>query len=189
MSAYVVDRDHIDFMVQAALAGATDSQGWSAPHGDFSWFHDGRRIRVEIGAEIFEGGTLEIVSPDVLGQRLVDECVRSVHARYPDTEPDAGDLPGPCDAYYMGPYIFEPIDTGKQLYSIARGLTLAVQPVANTATVAHQISHYEYQSCEHPEWRESEAFAFCAALKDRLLGTLPGAGDAVWGYRRPERVS
>jgi hypothetical protein len=42
------------------------------------------------------------------------------------------------------------------------------------------ISCYEYQSCEHPGWRKSEAHAFCEALRDMAIGCLPGYDDAPW---------
>lgn len=188
MSAYVVDKDHIDFMVQAAIAGATDSRGWESPHGGFSWFHDGTRYSVKPHLDEPERVSKYSVEvpPGTLGQMLVDECVRSVSARYPGDDIDAGELPGPVRerAYYLQPYVFEPIDTGRQVYSIGAGLQLAVQPVANTATVAAQLGHYEYQACESDDWRDTEARAFVDAMRERLLGTLPGAEQASWGFSR-----
>ena len=47
--------------------------------------------------------------------------------------------------------------------------------------VLKAIDCYEYQSCEHPQWKHSEAHAFCAALRRRLIGTLPGYDEAPWG--------
>jgi hypothetical protein len=191
MSAYVVDKDHIDFMVQAAIAGATDSR--ETPHGGFSWFHDHTRwsVKAHLDAPERQSKYSVEVPPSTLGQMLVDECVRSVSARYPDDDVDAGELPGPVreHAYYLQPYVFEPIDTGRQVYSIGAGLQLAVQAVANTATVAAQLGHYEYQACEHAEWRDSEACAFVQAMRERLLAKLPGAEQASWGFSRPEAVA
>ena len=51
------------------------------------------------------------------------------------------------------------------------------------------IRYYHYQSCEHPEWQESEASRFCDALLDLVSGKLRfgdsgnpvGYDDAVWG--------
>lgn len=39
---------------------------------------------------------------------------------------------------------------------------------------------YEYQSCEHPGWRFSEAHEFCVALRGAAIGHLPGYEDAAW---------
>ncbi len=185
MSAYVVSKAHIDFLIQAAIAGATDSVGWKRnSEPGFSWHHDDRLHRLEVTAEVGDErpaaipgfNSIELVGPSVIGQRLVDECVASVHARYPDTEPDEGDLPGPNDAYYMGPYIWEPYRRGS-----TRGSWLVAPPPASTAVIAKQIAHYEYQSCEHARWDASEAHAFCRSLAEGLLCSLPGWNEAPWG--------
>jgi len=42
------------------------------------------------------------------------------------------------------------------------------------------ISCYEYQSCEHPEWRTSEARAICEALRKLAIRNLPGYDEAPW---------
>ncbi len=112
----------------------------------------------------------------------MDECVASVHGRYPDTDPDEGDLPGPRDAYYMGPYVFEPVTRPGVMSIGARGLTIAIEPLVSAAELAKGIANYEYQSCEHPEWEGSEAHAFCRALKEEILASLPGYEDAPWGW-------
>jgi hypothetical protein len=193
----MVDKDHIDFMVQAAIAGATDSRGWQSAHErTFSYYSHERSTRVYVDAfadETAESGEgyfrTETIPPSVLGQRLVDANLDSIHARYPDTIEDAEGTPGPLERYWEMPYVFEPIDTGKQVYSIGAGLQLAVQAVANTATVAAELGHYEYQACEHDGWRESDAFAFLEAMRVRLLGRLPGAESASWGFQREEHKS
>lgn len=181
MSAWVVSKSHIDLMVQAAIAGPTDGS-WTRPGEAFSWYHDHKRHEIAPYAEIGEeSGHRELVPPSVLGQRLVSECVASVHGRYPDTDPDVGDLPGPIDAYYMGPYVFEPVVKSAAIMLTA-GFPSAVEKPATIAVIAKQISCYEYQSCEHDEWRESEAYAFCEAMNAALLHSLPGYEAAPWGF-------
>lgn len=73
MSAYVVDRDHIAYLIEAALSGR-----------DGMWF---------------ECDYVNENRAAKLGQMLWDENVRSVRARYPDCEDE---LPGPigCDYQY-----------------------------------------------------------------------------------------
>jgi len=190
MSAYVVSKLHIDFLVQAAIAGPSDGVGWNRDsETSFSWHHDDRLHRLDLTAQVGDErppairgfNAIELVPPSVIGQRLVDECVASVHARYPDTNPDEGDLPGPSDAYYMGPYVWEPYIRGE-----ARGLCRVIPPPASTAVIAKQIAHYEYQSCEHEDWDASEAHAFCRALADGLLCSLPGWEAAPWGIDERE---
>lgn len=189
MSAYVVSRAHIDFLVQAALAGPSDGVGWSAePDSHFSWYHDARSYRLHPGADVGDeqpaaipgSYAIELVGPSALGQRLLDECVASVHARYPDTSPDAGNLPGPSDAYYMGPYVWEPY-LHSETRLIAPGMPRVIPPPAITVVIAKQIANFEYQACEHDAWESSEAHSFCRALADRLLRALPGWEQAPWG--------
>jgi hypothetical protein len=195
VSAYVVSKAHIDFLVQAALAGPSDGVGWDRdPGAAFSWYHEDQLHRLdllaEVGDELYpaipERHPIELVPPSLLGQRLLDECVASVHGRYPDTNPDEGDLPGPRDAYYMGPYVWQPyLQSDTRL--IARGMPHVIPAPASTVVIAKQIANYEYQSCEHDGWQESEAHAFCRALADALLRSLPGWEEAPWGI--DERVA
>jgi len=51
----------------------------------------------------------------------------------------------------------------------------------NPVVILKAIDCYEYQTCEHPEWEQSEAHAFCQALRKRMISMLPGYEDAPWG--------
>jgi hypothetical protein len=188
VSAYVVSKAHIDFLVQAALAGPSDGVGWNRePEPKFSWYYEDQLHRLDLLAEVGDErpaapgfNPIELVPPSVLGQRLLDECVASVHGRYRDTNPDEGDLPGPRDAYYMGPYVWDPY-LQSETRLIARGMPRVISPPASTVVIAKQIANYEYQSCEHDGWGLSEAHAFCRALAEGLLRSLPGWDAAPWG--------
>ena len=48
--------------------------------------------------------------------------------------------------------------------------------------VLKSIKCYEYQSCEHPGWKESASLAFCESLRMKAIQALPGYEDADWGY-------
>ena len=48
------------------------------------------------------------------------------------------------------------------------------------AELLNAIRGYQYQSCEHPRWDRSQAKAFCDALQQRLIATLPGYTDGPW---------
>lgn len=48
------------------------------------------------------------------------------------------------------------------------------------------INVYEYQSCESPDWDDSEALAFCRALKERLILQLPGYNELPWSWDAAE---
>lgn len=52
---------------------------------------------------------------------------------------------------------------------------------ARIAQVCKAIACYEYQSCEHPGWRTSEARAYCHALRVAWCKKLPGYEEAEWG--------
>lgn len=50
----------------------------------------------------------------------------------------------------------------------------------STAELLSALRGFEYQSCEHPDWEASQARAFCDALQQRLIYTLPGFHDGPW---------
>lgn len=56
---------------------------------------------------------------------------------------------------------------------------LIIDPVK----VLKAIDCYEYQSCEHPDWKTSEAKAFCRALRGRAISSLPGYENSDWEVR------
>jgi hypothetical protein len=89
---------------------------------------------------------------------LVDECVKSVSYRYPSDDPTKDELPGPCDAYYLKPYCFE---------------DPKYRPTA--AELYQAVRCYGYQSCEHPEWKESDAHKLCEHLQRVIHRKVPAA--------------
>jgi len=195
MSAWIVDRTHIDLLVKAAIHyGQADNtpEGMtmiysSAPSQEImGWWQtdaDGRyagwRHLVLANPENRD----DWYTPSQLGQILVSENVASVSYRYSepgrtgyygaeqaaelgaDLDPDAGELPGPIDAYYMAPYVYT--DPG---YVLSPG------------EVFHAIDCLDYQSSEHDGWRTSEAFAFLAALRDRACCFVDGYKASPWGW-------
>lgn len=148
MSAYVVTREHIDYLLHAALGGPPWKRG-------LYWWH-GQSHRLE-------GGDDEQAVR--VGQMLWDENVRSVSHRYPNADEDFGGLPGPVDERYVydkhrDPWCMDGTDWVQVLKSIAC---------------------YEYQSCEHDGWKDSEAYAFCQSLRGKAITMLAGFEDAAWG--------
>lgn len=157
MSAYVVDREHIAYLIDAAQEIARD---YGSP---FRW-----RVMTSDGM-----GVLHLPYGDddrcaQVAQELWAENVKSVSYRYPNDAP--GDLPGPIDAYpyeygahserYWGPW--------------------------SVAQVFKSIHCYEYQTCEHPEWEASSAIAFVRALADAWSSRVPGYDAAEWGAPEPK---
>lgn len=79
-----------------------------------------------------------------VGAMLLAENARSVNHRYDTDE-------------WEEPYVYH-----------------AVPGEPDPVVVLKAIRCLEYQSCEHPEWPESEAFAFCDALRHKAIAHLPG---------------
>ncbi|NUR03765.1 MAG: hypothetical protein HOY79_46825 [Streptomyces sp.] len=44
------------------------------------------------------------------------------------------------------------------------------------------IDCYEYQSCEHDRWKESQAKRLCDQLRKLAVSKLPGYEEAPWGF-------
>ena len=154
MSAFVVSKKHIDHMASVALEGPANScrRDWSRP-----------RLRSSVGI-----GTIDCshISPDELGQILVDENLRSIHARYPDTVTNPEGTPGPCARYWETAYKYQAPNPLKRL---------------NAVTALKAINCYQYQACESDDWETTRAYAFCQDLKESLIRALPGYDDAPWG--------
>jgi hypothetical protein len=154
MSAYVVDREHIDALVCLAVRGPggrpiNPCRAWHGvrwlPDSDSDWRD---ALHAEHG------------NADMIGRMLWAENVRSIHYRYPDTV-DRGNLPGPSD--------FTEAEVFTYVWPFSAPRLTAVQGLG-------AIDCYEYQSCEHPGWASSEAGRFCDALRRKLIGALPGYG-------------
>ena len=157
MSAFVVDKAHIDYMVSAGLLlvhpGDTLTWLWSEEgppntdelyergepwgRGYYEWVRRSQR-------------RLDVSTAGRVGAMLLAENRRSVNFRYDEDD-------------WEEPYTFEPV--------------ASVDPVV----VLKALSCYEYQACEHPEWEASEAHAFCEALRQRAIASLPGYAEAPWG--------
>lgn len=159
MSAYIVSFDHIDMLVAAASQRSPVS-------GTVGYWHDPEQKRYP-GPETRDDRT-------ALGRLLLEENEKSIMYRYPDTvsggTPIYDRMPGPAD--YGGVDAYE--------------YPATVLDVLDPVTILKIIHCYEYQSCEHPEWKTSKAKSFCDALAKRQISRLPGYDSAPWGYHYPE---
>ncbi len=113
----------------------------------------------------WDGERVEWHNADRVGAALLRENIASVSFRY---APHDGGLPGPVPNPVPEDYGYQPF--------------LRVE----TAQVLKAIDCYEYQSCEHPGWKDSEARRFCDVLRRRYSATMPGYDDALWEVSRPE---
>jgi len=100
---------------------------------------------------------------DDFGAMLLAENIASVQYLYNDPTPEAS-------AYRYRPF---------------PNPAYGVLPTANIAQVLKAIRCYEYQSCEHPDWDQSQAKSICTALRDAYINRLPGYDDAQWEVCRP----
>lgn len=172
MSAFVVDKAHIDAMIQAGIE-------FRLYGSDLSWYHEDQRHE------------LTLANADAVGAMLWGENARSVGYRYSydgrvgyygpegaaELEADHGeDLPGRYVDVEVAPGVTIDMPEWAEPYAYKR-YGNALKPVV----VLKAIDCYEYQSCEHDEWAESEAHAFCHALRKRMIHSLPGYEDAPWG--------
>ncbi len=148
MSAFVVDKAHINALVNAGLGG----------RDPLTWYHNEKYHKLHYN------------NADEVGQMLLNECIRSVGARYQDSE--VTDLPGRVDAEYLIPFKHK----------------LSYNPLP-AVTVFSLINCYKYQSCETDDWEQTEAYAFCQQLEGRLIRNLPGYDDAPWEWTQwPEET-
>lgn len=146
MSAFVVNKTHINAMLHAGLA---------VSYRPLTWYYGGTHHE------------LNDLTINAVGQMLLDECVKSVCYRYDDSE--MTNLPGRIDAEWLLPFEYH--------FTYKRPTPVEALKL---------IDCYAYQSCEHPEWKESEAKSFCDALRSNTIGGLPGYEDAPWGWDDPE---
>lgn len=159
MSAYVVDRNHIGFLVGAAVCTKIS-----------------RCQNAGIGFRLANGEWKTLQAHETeelvrLGQMLWEENIRSVLKRYPQDTRDT--MPGPDS----DDFTFREAD-------IWNPFAEKFDPVQ----VLKSVSCLEYQSCEHDAWEHSEAHNFCKALESAAIGALSGYETAEWGApARPAR--
>lgn len=159
MSAFIVSRNEIAYLVKAASGGIPKLGGFN-----FYWASSPNMA----GAR-----TKPSIDPKLCGQMLWNENIKSVSARFPNEGVDT--LPGPIGEDYR----FMAIDCDR--YGFEDFLKLG--------QVAKSLDCYEYQSCEHDGWKDSQAHAFCEALRNLLLTRLPGFEEAEWGAPEPARLA
>jgi hypothetical protein len=128
MSAFVVSNKHISALVKAAHCSYPGN-------GPYYYWHNESHFFL---------GNLEDI-----GQKLVDENLRSVNYRYDEQE---------CPE----PFILTPT------------------PDYPLAALLKACDCYEYQACETPDWRDTEAWAILDAIRSNIISRLPGYEEAEW---------
>jgi hypothetical protein len=181
VSAFIVSKSHIDALVSVIAYGPKDSQrhdwrgiSWSRPCEPYAPSPEYPQYVTDTKwMSLATGGLAELrkndqeITGDELGFILWAENVASVHYRYPGEDIDT--LPGT--------YTEQGQNEASQGYTFSR-----LGKLPTTIEAFKLISCLDYQSCEHPEWRESEAFRILEALKDALIGCLAGYSEAPWEW-------
>lgn len=176
MSAYIVNKSHIDALLRVAIEGPAD-HGARYP-GDglptLRWSATDPAAEAPYGERIPTRELRTIEDAERVGAMLAAENVRSVQSRYSDDGFDT--LPGPIDNGWaadalLGQYTYPIHGTGP--IRIADGPRRL-----STVEALKALDGYEYQSCERSDWWTSEARQYCAALRKRLIGCLAGYDEA-----------
>ncbi len=152
MSAYIVDKNHVLFLLAAAESRAITQ------HSSLTWFHKSQHNR-------FPMGDPEAIAE--VGNMLWRENIASVSHRYPNES--SGTLPGPINADMV----------------IGTNDLHVHWPHIEPVQVIKACDCFDYQSCEHPAWEESEAKAFTHSLRRAASHSLPGYNGAEWGAPKP----
>ena len=155
MSCYMVGKAHIDALVEAGLYAKACSCG-----SPLRWMV--RELTDEDKRESYERGEpwgpraielynelrreLTFETADRTGQMLMRENRLSVDHRYNETEIE-------------------------EVYAFEHWLHVGK---VNPVVILKALACYEYQSCEHPGWKTSEAHAYCEALRGEMIRALPG---------------
>ena len=161
MSAYVVGFDHVDAMLTVAREGAAGFGPGAAARGEVTWWRNDPEV---VGWADLEEGRIRVTAEDeeltAIGRMLLEENERSVAYRYPDEPAMVGWV---ADGYR---------------FRRVAGLE------ADSVTGFGLVACLRYQSCEHPEWKRSEAYRFCEGFERAMISRLPGMDSAPWHYER-----
>ena len=114
-------------------------------------------------------------SARVLAAILAQENINSVAYRYPDTT-GQGDRPGP---FLTDAQLIEAARLYADKYAAAYPLNI------NARDILNMVQCLDYQSCEHPEWNETEACAQLSRLNNTLTSKLRLSDDferVRWEY-------
>lgn len=166
MSAFMVGPEHITAIVDVALYGPVEFTGpdWTVYAPKWRENTGGAGTPRNVTVDVLADGDPTVIGASELGGLLWVENARSVRYRYPDDD-GRDDMVG-AD-FYAG-FEHPGLLGGRWRPGAVQALKL--------------IACLRYQSCEHPEWKESPARRFLDALRDAVIGELPGYEAAAWEY-------
>lgn len=155
MSAWLVDKVHIDLLVSAGLTlpcrSIKDNRlRWTVPARD---------------GQPEQDWTLTRKNADEVGGKLWTDNLANIDYLYPEATDE--DRPGPVT--------FESTHVLTYQYEDVPG---TLDPVV----VLNALSCFRYQSMDRPQWAGSFSAAFYEALLYACIRALPGYSDAPWGF-------
>lgn len=157
MSAFVVDKAHIRYLVSAAM----HPKILGPSRHCFTWYTGERG-----SLDMHELGCGDFERASEVGQMLYEECIKSVSYRYNEENPSQ--LPGKIS------------DLAEPWYGKHEGWGAYLKPEIDPVQVLKACDCYVYQSCEHPGWETSEAKEFIEALRSAAWHALPEYDAAAW---------
>jgi len=81
-------------------------------------------------------------------------------------------------------YRYDEVQATPAYRFVHRYRPLRIDPVV----VLKAVNCLDYQSCETPDWKQTEAYAFLESLKETAIRRLPGYdGGPGWSIEQPER--
>ena len=165
MSAYIVSDIHIHALLTAGLEGGSGVLRWFAPESEEPTLPTDHQAGEPWGPTAISSNNrrrreLTQETADAVGLMLLAQNYASVNFRYDE---------GQDDSYQ---YHFHEL-TGS--------------PSEHAVVVLKAIDGYSYQACETPDWEQTEAHAFCQALRSRMIHRLPGYDAAPWGIDNPKQ--
>ena len=152
MSAYVVGRNHIQFLVKAAHAIARQDRS------TFRYFRKGAWHDVD---------EHDLTQNVRVGNMLWQENINSVRSRYKAAT--SNKMPRPSGETF----VFGDDDVRVRFTEY------------NPSQILKSCHCYEDQSCEHEDWKTSEAHSFIRALEYQAMRHVAGYEEAKWGAPEP----
>lgn len=157
MSAYIVNQAHIRALVNAGLA-------YNRPGSPLRWQWESDPDPEELAGAYQRGSWT--------GPRAMELYARRVHELTPATAQSVGQMLLAENHRSVGWRYAEQSDPEE--YRHAR------TPVRPPVAILKALDGLEYQACESPEWKTSQAQAFCDALRRAACRALAGYEDAEW---------
>lgn len=135
-----------------------------------AWICTPEHIAALVGSFlVYKDRYTEVEDPVAFARVLYAENMRSVNGRYGHEGSNNAEALSEFAAYWAA----HPVSALKIRRWRASPLT--------QGQFFKALNCYEYQSCECPDWRETEAFKLCEQMRDQVGRSLPDYDSCPWG--------